>query len=896
MWRISKLSINTIKSFLKTIFNRNYSLVLMLLLSICICLCSSMVYSANAATYFSEKDIKKYAANSIYFIGTCTPGSSGRKSGNVSSICGDTAREKYWSLLRSVLGINDVAAAAMLGNSDHEGFLSPTQWQYNIVPQGTSQFKHSWDELYNCPDNGCPGGIGAFQNTTWQGSYLRNLNNEAPDLLKYYKDASYSRPGDEALAKIGATDFDRLAEADVRALMKNRKDVVEHMRTIPDDESYLDEATEWFTKNYENCGCCGGNYALTHNGGCSSELPGRKNSAHDSYNLIKTFTCSGSSKTDDSDDKSDDEEDKKDDKKDKDDKDSDNKDSSSTGDGITWIGDSYSVGANAKGLISKNFSDVDFGPGNPDTASSYIKVSKTVSGDDKSNPSCLSILEKVVKNDKLKPNLVFACGTNGTWNDANIKKFKDLLDGKNTKAVVVNSRIPSNDYAEANKLLKKLADENENIALADWASVYSGDFFKSDSIHPNDDPGYEKWVGVISDALSNAKPGCSDATFEGDYPSYPQCGSSWSNESYGDGKTMCSASCGASSMAMLATVAANKDVLPTDVRDLLGGSYYWATSGSGMSALDKKVGEKYGFEVEDVSYSDLNDAEKKMSKYLDDGYMLHFSGAGSYPFSAGGHYIGVFGWTDKDKGKVMLANSGGAGNKEESLHDVIHAGLHGGSFSAIKKGGSKSKCDDNPSNDVCPGDSDNNNSNEEEGGAGTCSAKTLNSVKTIIGLAKKNDYEYAAKGHDIDGSSYFNSILKDNAKVEVDCTGFASLVMYDAFGVKQTFSTFDIASNPNYKEIAKSDVQPGDIFSYNSCTGTLAHGGIVLETKNGKFTKIAQTGKTNSGYNMVDGAVSSSGSGRTLGYFEDLNGSNSNLRCLNGDASDLKFYRYKECD
>ena len=694
------------------------------------------------------------------------------------------------------------------------------------------------------------------------------------------------------LKKIGATDFDRLVQLEIDLfVLGSRKATSDELKT----KKTLDEATDFWTRVLENCSCCGGEYAKQQNNGCDSEIAPRRASAKEALDIIKTFSCSGSPNPDTSDDSDDNKEDEDDNKDDKNDSDDDKEDSDTAGEGITWIGDSYSVGAKAKGLISKNFSDVDFGPGNPDTASSYIQVSKTVSGNNKNNPSCLSILEKVIKKDQLKPNLVFACGTNGTWNDANIKKFKDLLDGKSTKAVVVNSRIPSNDYSEANKLLKKLADENDNIALADWASVYSDDFFKSDSIHPNDDPGYEKWVEVISNALSNAKPGCSDATFEGDYPSYPQCGSSWSNESYGEGKTMCSASCGASSIAMLATVAANKDVLPTDVRDLLGGSYYWATSGSGMSALDKKVGEKYGFEVIDVPYSSFSDAEKKMSEYLDDGYMLHFSGAGSYPFSAGGHYIGVFGWTDKDKGKVMLANSGGHGNREESLHDVIHAGLHGGSFSAIKKGGNKSKCDDNPSNGVCPG-GDGEDSESDSGSGGTCSAKTLNSIKTIIGLAKKNDYEYAAKGHDADGSSYFDSILKNNAKVEVDCTGFASLVMYDAFGVKQTFSTFDIAGNPNYKEIPKSDVQPGDIFSYNTCSGTSAHGGIVLEVKNGKFTKIAQTGKTNGGYNMIDGAISSSGSGRTLGYFEDSNGSNSNLRCLNGDASDLKFYRYKECD
>lgn len=836
-------------------------------------------YAANIG--LSSGTLKEYANNSIFFFNNCTIKNS---SSNVSSICGDTAREKYWSLLRSILEVNDVAAAAMLGNSDHEGFLSPTQWQYNIVPQGTSRFEYSWDTLYNCPDNGCKGGIGAFQNTTWQGSFLRAVNDEDPDLLKYYQDASYSLPGDEALAKIGATDFDRLAELDVRALMKNRQDVVEHMRTIPDDESYLDEATEYFTKNYENCRCCGGKYAEVNNGGCSSELPERKKSAHDSYNLIKTFTCSSSSSStsssSDNDSDSEGEETIN--------SDSDKPNTSSNSNGITWIGDSYSVAAKSKGLLP---SDADVGSGTVDTASSYIQVSKFVSSDSSDNPSCLKILKKVIEAGSLRPNLVFACGTNGGWSDNDISTFEKLLKNQNVKAVVVNSKTPKDDYADSNERLKKLADENSNIALADWASVYKEEYFESDpgKIHPYTDPGFQKWTEVINDAMS----GNSCTTYEGDYPSYPQCGSSWSNKYYGtnsDGKdyNMCDASCGASSMAMLATVAANQDIFPDNVADLLGNSYYWATSGSGMSALDKKVGDKYGFEVIDVPYDSLDDAEKKMKQYLDDGYMLHFSGKGSYPFSQGGHYIGVFGWS-KDGGgdKVMLANSGGPGNAVASLHDVIRAGLHGGSFSAIKSS-KNNKCS-NDSDRICsPEDSDNGTS------SGSCSAKVLNSVEKLISLAQKNGSEYP-RGPDgkstggIRTPDGFDSILNNNASLLVDCTGFASLVMYDAFGVKQSFSTWDIASNANYVEIPKSEVQPGDIFSYNSgCSSP--HGGIVVEMKNGKFTNIAQTGR--SSY-ITKGF---GGKNNNIGYSNYPNGIDGNLRCLNGDATDLKFYRYKGCN
>ena len=850
-----------------------------------ICLLIAMFFPActtNAISKLSTGDIRTYAANSIYFIDNqCIPGSG--YSGNVSSICGNTAKEKYWSALRAA-GFEDIHIAAMFGSAMHEGSFGPTLWQYNIVPAGSGQFVSDkpWERLYNDCDGGKCGGVGAFQITWELSSYLHKVNDKNPNLIKYFKDPSYSLKGDEALQKIGATDFDQLVETEIELfVLGTRKETSEGLKT----KTTLDEAADYWTEVLENCDdCCGD---ADKDKSCGQLAP-RRASAHEALDIIKTFSCSGSSQpsTTPSDDSKDSDDDSK-----QDDSKPTTPNKESTKDGITWIGDSYSVGANAKGLISKNFSDVDLGSGSPDTSTSNIQVSKFVSKNDSSNPSCLKILENTIDSNNLRSNLVFACGTNGGWSDSDITKLKSLLKDQNVRAVVVSSKIPGNDYADSNSKLKKLADENDNIALADWAAVYSDDYFKSDKIHPNDDPGYEKWIETISNALDNAKSSCSTSTYEGDYPSYPQCGSTWSNEYYGtnsEGKnyTMCDASCGASSMAMLATVAANQDILPLDVRDLLGGSYYWATSGSGMTELDKIVGDKYGFEVINVPYDSLEDAETKMKQYLDDDYMLHFSGAGSYPFSTGGHYIGIFGWTDKANNSVMLANSGGHGNKEANLHDVIHAGLHGSSFSAIKKGGGNGKC--NPSGDnICPTDSDSGSGNNNK--AGSCSAKVLNTVKDLLALAKKNGYNYGG-GHDADGSAYFDSILKDGAVMGVDCTGFASLVMYSTFGVKETFWTGSIAGNSNYKEIPKSDIQPGDIFNYNDSANCKAHGGIIINVNGDTITKIAQTGRVSY---ITDGAIAADGN-RALGYSEDSSGINGNLQCANS-APDVKYYRYKEC-
>lgn len=393
-------------------------------------------------------------------------------------------------------------------------------------------------------------------------------------------------------------------------------------------------------------------------------------------------------------------------------------------------------------------------------------------------------------------------------------------------------------------------------------------------------------ITTEGDTLAHESVQCSGATCTPttqDYPEYRQ---------------QTDHTCGPTSMAMLATVAAGKEISESDVIGIVGSDRAYAdTVGSGMVTLDKKVGDKYDFTVEQVSVNEgsKQDVIDKMRDYLKKGYMIHFSGCGSTPpISDHGscHYLGIFN-IDKDD-NVFVADSSGRGNKTYKLSDVINAGYHGDSFSAIQ--GSGTSCSDSGSssnNDRCPtGSSSSGNSSSAAGGS--CSTKILQSVDDILDLAKKNGYDYAAKGHDADGSSYFDSILKNNAKVEVDCTGFASLVMYATFGVKETFWTGSIAGNSNYVEVPKSDIQPGDIFNYNS--GCTAHGGIVVEVKDGTVTKIAQTGRPSiGGYNMVSGVAGTNNPEKSLGYFEDPDGVNSNLQCVNGKATDLKFYRYKGC-
>ncbi len=806
-------------------------------------LVSTFFFSNNASAIFDQFSttllarqtkipLRTKALNSIYFYEECIPGSGGISSG----ACGDTAREIYWSVLRQHFEV--IQVAGIFGNIDNEGGFSPTKWQYNLVSSPGAPLQRSFDELYNwppCSGGGCVGGVGSFQITSALGPYLQYVDEKAPELLEYFKDTKYSANGDEVLKIMPKNDFIRLVEIEVSYVMDVHlnKSKLDSFKSITEPG----DAARWWSSNYEMCGPC-----MDWN---SSENNERAVAAQQEYETMKSFTCSSSSSSQSSSSTTNS-------------NNSSNTTSSTTnntvsGDQITWIGDSYSVAANNKGLLP---SGVDIGPGTIDTSSSYIQVSKFVSSSSSSNPSCLSILEDIINANKLRPTLVFACGTNGGWSDSDIAKFKNLLQATDSQAIVVNSKTPNNDYSKSNDKLKQMADSNDNITLADWVSVYKEDYFESDGskIHPYTDPGFQEWVGAINNALYDSGESCT--TYEGDYPEYLQCSGPWKDTQYGSSpdQTMCTSACGAVSMAMLATVAANQDIFPEDVANLLGSSYYFNTSGSGMYALDKIIGDHYGFEVVNVPFSSIEDAENKMTQYLDDGYMIHLSGMGdSYPFSLVGHYIGIFGWTGSGGDNVMLANSGGGGNKEASLHDVLYAGLHGDSFSAVK-GTKNTQCNPNSAS-ICPESTNNTSTNNN---------KVTKAVQEIIELANKNGSTYTWGGGHTSDESVFKAML-NGSPIDVDCTGFASLVIYKAFGKMASFSSESIFSDPSYEEVSRSDVRPGDIFAYNSPSG---HGGIVIETQNGKITKIAETG----------GVEGRSGNNSNIGYSgsDDFSVTNSN--------------------
>lgn len=187
------------------------------------------------------------------------------------------------------------------------------------------------------------------------------------------------------------------------------------------------------------------------------------------------------------------------------------------GKNVTWIGDSYSVGAeiDAGGnLISKKLAGVDLGNFNKATADqpadSYIKGGKFVNGGANSdNPGGIELLKSIVDSGDLRDYLVFALGANGGINASQVNEVLNLVNGK-AKVVFVNLYMTTGSegiqsyIASSNDVLKKAEAENsDKVKVADWASVAKDEYYAGDAsgVHPFG--GYAEWVDVIYDALGS---------------------------------------------------------------------------------------------------------------------------------------------------------------------------------------------------------------------------------------------------------------------------------------------------------------------------------------------------------------------------------------------------------
>lgn len=640
--------------------------------------------SATSQSQLPETKLEEFAQNNILFYdpSQCIGGTS-------SGVCGSTAEEKIWSILRQTL--DPIHAAAAFGSIANEGGFQPVKWEYgNVVSLSTCNFVSgmTWDDLYNGVYDGRYG-VGSFGLTSGLSDYLHYINDTAPDLLKYFKDPSNTcyATGDELAEAIGESEYDRLIELEVNYFINEwiGESRLSAFKSITD----LEEAAIYWAHDIEVCAACG------YDGG-SSQLTVRASAAEGYYEKYKDFTCTASSSG------------------------SSGSNASVSSEDITLIGDSIAVMSEEE--LQEKFPN------------SYLTMvgsrHSTSGGACAGDKGGLDILQKLsdgsgtiltqhhnknscdevtIDKNSLKDNVVWELGTNRNGaSKETIEKVIEII-GSDRKLFLVtpyngDSRAKTETEAIA-QTYRDIAEEYDNVYVVDWADAVKDSGYTyvyaepSMTVHPTDE-GKELLAKLISEAVSGSS-GCT--TYEGEYPQYDQCGDSrWSTYGYST-DNICGSGCGAASMAMLATVATGQDIFPNDIADLLGDQYYNSVS---VHTLDPIVGEHYGFEVIKDSSSTEEETKTKFRQYLKDGYMIHFTGAGHYPgfypLSDGsdsrGHVIGLFDIDSEDN--VTQANSGW-GNQKVSLDDMAKAKTWD-EFTAIKGNGSKNDC-----NNLC-----NNNSND----------------------------------------------------------------------------------------------------------------------------------------------------------------------------------------
>lgn len=301
--------------------------------------------------------------------------------------------------------------------------------------------------------------------------------------------------------------------------------------------------------------------------------------------------------------------------------------------------------------------------------------------------------------DALKDNVVWEMGTNtnGATRDT-IESVIDLI-GKNRNLYLVTTYREDREKEKVDEIAemyREVAKDYDNVYIVEWAGAVKDNVseYIFDGVHPNEE-GRKLLASLIYEAVVGA-----GNCYEGDYPVYLQCDERWGGLSYGSG-TFCNSACGAVAMATIATIASGKEVLPTDVKDVLGSLYYPDNPGTAMETLNKKVCEKYGCEVDMVPYTPRESGlVDKIRQSLKDGWMILTSGecsvgdhSSTCPYSSGGHYVAILGLKDNDT--AIVSDPGWDGITEYKLSELAD-GLRASAYSIIRGNG---KCDNN--GDMC---------------------------------------------------------------------------------------------------------------------------------------------------------------------------------------------------
>ena len=627
------------------------------------------------------KNMDMFSQNNILFYDPDNCISSG---GNVN--CGKTFKEKYWTAL--LQKFDKSHAAAILGNIVHEG-SSPTMWEGKVVQGGHFVNGWTWEKLYDECGGGCGVGVGAFQITSGLSSYLHYINEKSPELIKYFQDPSYSVSGDNLISRIGESEFEKLMQIELEyvfdVMLKNHfKFKMDEFLSVTTSA----EAARYWAHNYEICAACGYDKG-------DSQLDARAADAELIYEEMKNFTCVSS-------------------------------DSSQIFKGKTYELTEGELYAMIHMALKEQSATIE-----------GLKYELTQMANRTDKRGRTDIAAAISKDTFYAYSTRLAYSTiRGSITDEQINAARDVLVYGNRVAppqVLEHDCIGDIAYVELDGVRhyasnpgecrgkglfvdsyyvsgKTIIHNNYNSTYVFYSFPISGDLKSGDPFgyFVDDLPSDSSSSGSTStsDNTFSASTDNDCTTYEGEYPEYLQSDPKWGSTTYGPNRTIASSGCGAASMAMLATVATGQDIFPNDIAKLLGDQYYWQTS---VHELDRIVGDYYGFEVVNDNSSSLEETKTKFREYLNDGYMIHFTGAGCHPgfqsdkACSKGHVIGLFSIDEDDN--VMQANSAWGGNQKSTLDEVAKAKTWS-EFTAIKRSNAKKNTCSN--NNYCSASSSSN--------------------------------------------------------------------------------------------------------------------------------------------------------------------------------------------
>ena len=453
-----------------------------------------------ATQQLDEDTITFYALNDIFFYDpSCIVEGS-------SDLCGNTAKEIYWSALSKYFD-DPIHVAGIMGNLAYEGAFNPVSWECYKAINGSGNFVKSEGFNYYYNYDGTIG-VGAFGITSGLNKYLHSVNEDVPELLKYFSNPSeysysycyskggYDTYGDELLAKIGTEEYGKLVEYEVNYAIKKFNTTRTETYRNTTFATPADAAANWAVK-WEVCGNCKSGTDEVDNRGVAAEkiYEEFKNWTCSSEGIRKNVTVSDVVDTD-----------------------------------ITLIGDSISVYATAElqekfpsSVLSKVGSRSAIGgvycgdTGAWNTFNTLLVGSGNISNQDSSG-ACNTI---TVDSSSLKDNIVWEIGTNNPVmiSITDIENMIKKIGSRNLFLVApYKDGLYHDEIDKVAEDYRKIAEQYDNVYVVDWNKAVRDnktEYILDESgfwAHPNE-KGRQLLADLIAEAVGGAA-GCAKDSYK----------------------------------------------------------------------------------------------------------------------------------------------------------------------------------------------------------------------------------------------------------------------------------------------------------------------------------------------------------------------------------------------